>query len=313
MNTGVPKVSVLVITYQHVRFIEQAVQSALAQDTRFDFEVVVGDDASTDGTTEVLERLARHDSRVRLFRNTHNLGVTANLSNTYARCAGDYVAVLEGDDYWIDPMKLQRQVEQMDLHPDVSGSFHDVVHVDDLSCLLGTSHRFRSDAGDNLLHLPQLLRGNEVATCSVMVRRHGTELPDFLRQLRIGDWPLHIWNVAMHGPYLHVGGQMAAYRIHRGGTWTGAPFLAQQVMTVQSLRATINACSIRDVAEPVLRQRQRQMLRAAPRGLRTVLASDLGGVFLDEAARSLHVSILAAAGSRLKQALRARRSGRRQR
>lgn len=307
MNSGGPTVSVLVITYQHVRFIEEAVRSALTQDTTFDFEVVVGDDASTDGTTEVLERLAKHDSRVRLHRNARNLGVTANLMNTYARCGGSYVAVLEGDDYWTDPTKLQRQVEQMERHPDVSGSFHDVVHVDDQSCLLGTSHRFRSDTGDNRLHLPQLLRGNEVATCSVMVRRLGTELPGFIRQLRIGDWPVHLSNVAEHGPYLHVEGQMAAYRIHRGGTWTGAPFLSQQVMTVQSLRVTINACSIRDVAMPILRQRQRQMLRAAPRGLRSVLASDLGGIFLNEAARALHVSILAAAGSRLKQALRTRR------
>ncbi|WP_420457736.1 glycosyltransferase family 2 protein [Neolewinella sp.] len=124
-----PEVSVSVVTYNQAHLIERTLDSILAQQVSFDYEIVVGDDCSTDGTRDILERYrTRHPDKIRLLLYDQRLpgtpGRQNNMRNPMA-CRGKYTALLDGDDYWIDPHKLQSQYEVMERHPELSISLHD--------------------------------------------------------------------------------------------------------------------------------------------------------------------------------------------
>lgn len=124
-------VSVIVMSYNQEQFIEQAVSSILMQRTKFPYEILVGDDASTDGTPEILKSLQRkYPEKIRLFLREHNLGATRNAYELSMRAGGAYIAVCEGDDYWTSKDKLQTQVDFLEKNPSFIGCSHDYVAVD---------------------------------------------------------------------------------------------------------------------------------------------------------------------------------------
>ena len=128
------KLSVIFITYNHVKYVEKALRSVLAQKTDFPFEVVIGDDCSTDGTREILENIAReYPNQVKLFSREENTGgrPTLNVYETTQRCTGEYLAYLEGDDYWTDNDKLQKQVDFLEKHPEYMACTHTMRMVDE--------------------------------------------------------------------------------------------------------------------------------------------------------------------------------------
>jgi glycosyltransferase involved in cell wall biosynthesis len=213
------KVSVLMITYNQDDFIAQAIHSALMQMTDFDYEIVIGDDCSTDGTRDIVADLARkHPSKIRpLFQDVH-LGVNRNLVATLKACSGQYVAILEGDDYWTTRNKLQLQVDFLDSHPDYAICFHNVqvVYQDERF----PSHLYHVDPQQETCTIEELLVGNFINTCSVMFRRdHSNELPSRFCSLHMGDWPLHVLN-AQYGKIGYLNAVMAAYRVHDKGVWS---------------------------------------------------------------------------------------------
>jgi glycosyltransferase involved in cell wall biosynthesis len=109
------KLSVGILTYNHEPFIARAIDGVLIQQTDFEYEIVIGEDCSTDGTREiVLDYAARHPNRIRAFCRESNMGPRDNARALLAACRGEYVAMLEGDDYWISPHKLQKQVALME-------------------------------------------------------------------------------------------------------------------------------------------------------------------------------------------------------
>ena len=127
-----PKLSVIFITYNHKDYVEKALRSVLAQETDFPFEVIVGEDCSTDGTQEILQKIAAEDPRVRLFLRSENTGgrPTLNVYETTKRCRGEYLAYLEGDDYWTDVHKLQKQVTFLEEHKEYIAVTHSLCMVD---------------------------------------------------------------------------------------------------------------------------------------------------------------------------------------
>lgn len=137
------KLSVIFITYNHGAYVEKALRSVLAQETDFPFEVVVGEDCSDDGTQEILKRIAKEypeheatgpgDRQIRLFLRQKNTGgrPTLNVYETTKRCTGEYLAYLEGDDYWTDPHKLQKQVDILESHSEYIAVTHDIEMVDE--------------------------------------------------------------------------------------------------------------------------------------------------------------------------------------
>lgn len=127
-----PKVSVLVLTYNHKKYIKKALDSILIQKVNFDYEILVGDDASTDGTVSILkEYYNKYPDKIRLFLNKVNLGATRNAYNILMNANGDYLATCEGDDYWTDESKLQLQIDFLEKNRDFIGCTHKFTIIDE--------------------------------------------------------------------------------------------------------------------------------------------------------------------------------------
>lgn len=215
---GAPIVSVAMITFNQERFIEQAVESVLAQRVDFPIEVIVGDDFSTDRTRELLGALqSRHPQQLNVILRPANLGMTRNYFDVLSRCRGKYIALLEGDDYWTDPEKLARQVAVMESHPNVDMCHHNANSLDESSGRLTPFHEKPLPA---FLSGGSLLKGNPAATCTVMYRRKVTTFPEWLHRCPLGDWTSHLLH-ALDGKVAYLDRLMGVYRLHAGGIWSG--------------------------------------------------------------------------------------------
>lgn len=121
-----PLVSVDMITYNHAPYIGRAIEGVLGQKTNFPFEIVVGEDCSTDGTREIVfEYQKKYPDVIRVITSEKNIGANENCKRTFGACRGKYVADCEGDDYWHNPNKLQKQVDYMESHPECGLVFSD--------------------------------------------------------------------------------------------------------------------------------------------------------------------------------------------
>lgn len=118
-------VSIFMITYNHEKYIAQALESILMQKVDFEYEIIIGDDYSTDKTRDILKSYKeRYPERIKLILRDKNIGVTNNVIEVYKNCTGKYIAMLEGDDYWTDKNKLQIQVDFLEDNIEYSGCFH---------------------------------------------------------------------------------------------------------------------------------------------------------------------------------------------
>jgi glycosyltransferase involved in cell wall biosynthesis len=126
-----PVVSICMNTYRHERFIRQAIEGVMMQQTTFAVQLVIGEDCSDDLTRTICEEMAKqYNQKIKLLPSDRNYGQNNNLSRTIQACTGKYIAMCEGDDYWIDPHKLQKQVEFLEDHPDCVMCFHPINTVD---------------------------------------------------------------------------------------------------------------------------------------------------------------------------------------
>ena len=126
-----PLVSVVVLTYNHYFYIEKALNSILSQKTSFSYEILIGDDASSDGTTEVVQAYAQKYPEI-IFAaiRPKNMGATRNLCDLFMRCRGKYIASCEGDDFWTDSNKLEKQIKFLEENIKYIACTHDIVLVD---------------------------------------------------------------------------------------------------------------------------------------------------------------------------------------
>lgn len=223
-----PKLSVCLITYNHARFIKQALEGALIQQCNFDFEIVVGNDCSTDGTTEIVQEYASlYPGKVRINHYEKNVGMTENWRRSINACRGEYIALLEGDDYWNDPLKLQKQVDILGNDPHLSFTCHDAetIFEEGVPAIDYLSHPGIS----RQYSLAEILdwRGRFfIPTASVVFRRK--MLPAFPtwvnRKLKCIDIVVE-YMLAANGPCLYINEKMGKYRIHGGGVsqinWLG--------------------------------------------------------------------------------------------
>lgn len=230
------KVSVCMVTYNHERCIAQAVESVLEQETTFPIEIVIGEDCSTDNSRSILVDLARRNpDRIRLRLAERNQGGKANFLDTVTACRGEYVAMLEGDDYWISPNKLQLQVEALDAHPEWAICFHPTQCVYEGGMQGQAIYPLNWDRAEATLE--DLLEANFIPTNSAMFRnRLFGDFPAWFGKLLLGDWPLHILNAA-HGKIGFLPEVMSAYRIHRAGIWSGETPLARMIAIFQMFTA----------------------------------------------------------------------------
>lgn len=125
------EVSVMVITYNHENYIKECLESILCQKTNFPFEIMISDDASIDKTPEILKQYKeKYPEKIKLTLRTENVGPTRNSYELLMKMRGKYIAACEGDDYWCDENKLQKQYDFMETHPQFIGCSHKVRLVD---------------------------------------------------------------------------------------------------------------------------------------------------------------------------------------
>lgn len=221
-----PMVSVVVVTYQHSKYIEQCLDSILAQETTFPFEVILSEDESTDGTREIcIDYANKYPSIIRLFlrRREDVIYIKGKATGRYnfveglKAARGKYIALCEGDDYWNDPNKLQIQFDFLENHKEYVISGHSVTAIDKNNkaiCELPGLDR-RKDFSKE-----ELMAGKQIVTLSMFFRNILSDFPvEFYKSLN-GDTFL----VSLLGHYgkskYHDDIKSGIYRLHHGGMWT---------------------------------------------------------------------------------------------
>jgi hypothetical protein len=241
MTTSDPDVSVLLITYNHARFVAQAIDSVLMQ-RGVRFELVVSEDCSTDDTLAIVNSAAAADDRVSVLASERNLACNHTVLRALRAARGRYVSILDGDDYWIVDDKIARQAAILDADRSLTACFHNArVVLDDPD---DTVERCWTPADqEQRIALAQIWEGNPFAICAGMLRRDALgsvdnwygEMGRAKGSTMITDWPLYI-ACAEHGDIAFYPEPVSAYRQHGGGLYSGLPFRHKLDITAELYR-----------------------------------------------------------------------------
>ena len=258
-NTQV-MVTVRCLAYNHEPYIRQCLEGFVMQKTDFDFEVIVHDDASTDGTAAIIREYAeKYPNIIKPFFETENQyskhnGVIGKImrENTH----GKYIALCEGDDYWIDPFKLQKQVDFLESHPDYSMCFHNAIKYYE-NC--NRVELFNSFANDCDLSIHDAVHNWFVPTASMMMRSDiSLERPDWVRSIYSGDYTTILLAI-MRGKIRYIHGLMSVYRINYCGSSASARMkgrnlfiLEQRVSLLESFLGHVNGAFLSEIESMLL-------------------------------------------------------------
>ncbi len=224
-----PKVSIRISTYNQGKFIAQAIESVLMQEVDFSYEIIIGEDCSTDNTREIVTTYQqKYPDRIRLLLYEQNMGRLHNFKQTLMACSGQYIASLDGDDYWTSPHKLQKQANFLDDHPDCSMCFHNVQIVYDS----GKESHPDITRGKPFVATEDLLNECFIASCGVMYRNPRYDVfPPLFDEMPVYDWPLYVLN-SQKGRVGYIDEIMGVWRHHADGIWTkgGKPSIDHLIM-----------------------------------------------------------------------------------
>ena len=212
-----PLVSVVCITYNHEDYIKQCLDGFIMQQTNFPFVVIVADDCSTDKTREIIEEYAEQypDIIIPVFR-TENVGIEKNYIGAIKSCTTKYLAICDGDDYWINPNKLQKQVDFMKAHPDYAICFGKMKMVFENSNK--PSRILPLKMNKNPQSYRKLLLGGYIPSNTVMYRYENLKntVQNYPENIYPWDWFNHI-SAAAHGKIGFINELMSVYRRNEQG------------------------------------------------------------------------------------------------
>lgn len=216
-----PVVSVLMLAWEHGPYIRQAIESVLAQQSLYRFELLIGEDASNDDTLVVCEQYqARFPNLVKVLAAPENIGMHRNFARLWAHAAGEYIAFCEGDDYWCDATKLTRQVEFLRSNTDCTlcGTFTDKVSEDAAGHWVPAG-AIRPTNIKEKYSFEELIAGYHFHFSSVMLRKDSAHFPDWFSSVYCVDRPLYLL-AAVNGLAGLLPEVMSVYRLHAGGNWS---------------------------------------------------------------------------------------------
>lgn len=222
------KVSIRLMTYNHEAYIEEALKGINNQRTNFEFEAVVGDDFSTDNTLQKIKnyRITNSNLKLRILERTkgddydkkrQEKGRLYNFVNILEHCKGTYIALLDGDDYWTDPLKLQKQVDFLEAHPGYAICFHRAnVQREDGSMYL---HSVPESKTPYYTYTDLLQQYNFITTASVVFRKPDAFiLPAWFFKIPFGDMGLY-YLLSKNRKIACIEDCMSVYRIHTQGVF----------------------------------------------------------------------------------------------
>jgi glycosyltransferase involved in cell wall biosynthesis len=208
-----PIVTVCIATCNQRDFIDSCIRSVAEQESDAELRILVGDDASNDGTSEIVARLVtEYPDRIQHIRREPRMGALANMRDLMTRADGEFIARTDGDDYWL-PSKLAKQIAYLKSHPNCAAVYTNAITVDQAGNRIGLFN----DVGDGQFDLANLLRrGNFLNNSSVLFRTVGRQAWLRVDVAQI-DYRAHLWH-ARHGWLGHIGEPLAAYRVNTQGS-----------------------------------------------------------------------------------------------
>ena len=217
VDFDVPLVSVCMISYNHSKYIMEAIRGVLEQNFSFGIEFIISDDCSTDGTSKIIAEYIKDlngQIDVKFHSQEFNLGIIKNFTFALKQCRGKYIAICEGDDYWIDNMKLSKQMNLLEKDDTLVGSFHLVkVKYEGKPYL---SNIFKKDVA-NILGTEELIaKSSMMHTSSLFFRSSALILPEWYSTMLSGDFALSSI-LSKYGYFKKVPDIMSIYRVHDQG------------------------------------------------------------------------------------------------
>ncbi len=216
-------ISICMITYNHALYIRQAIISVLSQETNFEIELIISNDCSTDCTHQTIEECINdYKGPVMIKYNNleDNLGMMPNFIFALQQCKGDYIALCEGDDYWTDPLKLQKQVDYISKYPVCNLVFTDVkVWNESKKLYLPNWAKIQKENYE----FKDLVERNIITTCTVLFRNphKNAVISNWLLNFKVGDYPLYLY--LLQTGYAHFLNEVTGvYREHLGGVFSSS-------------------------------------------------------------------------------------------
>jgi glycosyltransferase involved in cell wall biosynthesis len=293
-----PLVSVCILSYNHENYIKQCLDSILEQQTNFDFEILLGEDASTDGTRKIcIEYAAKYPKKIRLFlhHRENNIAIgrqpTGRFNFLYNLFSahGKYIALCDGDDYWTDPLKLQKQVDFLEANKEHVLCFHNIQILEPDGKLVEdyiTNVPEHYETQETLAKL-----GNYIHTPSVLFRNIIEEYPAEFQDSPLGDYFLYM-TLVTHGKIQHLNESMAVYR-HGVGFWSGHNVLFRRLKTAETFAVLATVFQDNLVVKDILLGRIQSFIRRhaeelKPEDLESLCYSALVNVAIFDTMLNLH-------------------------
>lgn len=249
MESSAPLVSIVCLAYNHEPYIRQCLDGFVMQKTNFRFEALVHDDASTDGTADIIrEYAAKYPDIIKPIYQTENqyqkkVGILKTF--LFPRATGKYIAMCEGDDYWTDPLKLQKQVDFLEANPVYSMCFTRCQFYYERDKEMREIYPL-SIINDGVITLSHFISGCEIPqTLTVLFRREILEKSLFHKCAYANDICLDYF-LFKKGPAYCMPSCMGCYRIHSGGAWSS---LNEKKRFIWKLRRNLAICAIDDSSE----------------------------------------------------------------
>lgn len=212
-------VSVHMITYNHEKYIAQAIEGVLMQETTFDYELVISDDSSPDNTLNIIkEYQERYPKIIRIIHREKNLGSMKNFFDTFNYCNGKYIAICEGDDYWTHPLKLQKQVVFLEKNEDYGLIYTNAnIFNQKENKFTGAFSFINDETPKSGVFFPSILFKNYVQTLTVLVKSEYLKsaiqsIGDSINEFKMGDYPLWI-EISRNTKFKYLDEVMAVYRV----------------------------------------------------------------------------------------------------
>ena len=216
-----PRVSVLVITWNHGPYLAQCLDSLLAQRCDFPFEILIGEDHSQDDTPSICESYRdRHQDQIRVISSAANVGMHHNLARIWHRARGAYIAICEGDDYWVDPTKLATQVAQFEADAQLTlcGGYTRQIALG-ADGVWREAGRIEPKFVQDQYSMEDLIAAYSFHTSSVMVRKDRIAFPRWFWDVYCADRPLYLLCAAA-GTVRVIPETLSVYRMHDTGIWS---------------------------------------------------------------------------------------------
>lgn len=232
-------ISAFCISYNHGKYIARAIEGVVSQQCSYKFEFIISDDCSKDDTASIIrEYAAKYPDIIKPILNNKNVGMQRNYLQALYACQGKYVAFLEGDDFWIDPLKLQKQADFLEQNPDFSFCFSDVDVIDELN----VSHTFYPPFEKDVYTLSDMVlnRMNIIPTPTIFLRNIlPRRMPDFYFEGLSGDIIVALM-LADKGKAKFMSEKMAVFRNHAGGITKNPEYIARQEQSLKNTFAAMN-------------------------------------------------------------------------